>query len=414
MKTYKKYKKGGKPIDSGSYGCVFKPALKCKHKTRKNGVSKLMLEKHANNELQLLEPMHKLLQKHPDIKKYILIPTKQDICIPDKLTSSDLKNFDNVCRRLHSNGYSILSINNNLESLRLLLMEDGGITLYEYIQQLTNKHVYSVLKGLYNIYNRVIITINHNGYFHTDIKDNNILVKSNSLKLIDFGLMIQHDTTTINPRFLQHSLHHLTPFSVLLFHDGIPFHWNKFYKQYHSLPKESFIEECAQHIKNMFLLFKRKNTESSREKYGQEHIKDICGLLFPNQDYLYVISKDLAYCYYYFKTQNGMFDMLNYYNTVFIYLTDIWGLCSILITLLDRLIFIRYNHLFIESIKKLVKKYMFGMQHYPIDLQQTFVKDLKQLTNAFNNSYSKKSSSKKSSSKKSSSKKSSSKKSSSK
>ena len=260
----------------------------------------------------------------------------------------------------------------------------------------------------------MIITINDNGYFHTDIKDNNILVKKDSLKLIDFGLMIQHDTSTINPRFLQHSLHHLTPFSVVLFHDEIPFQWHLFYAKYHTLSKEHFIEKCADHIKQTFLLFKKRNTESPREKYGQEHIKEICALLFPNQDYLYVISKEIAYCYYYFKTQNGMFDMLHYYNTVFIYLTDIWGICSILFYLLDKLISINYNVTVIKLLKKILKKYMFGMHDYPTIFQESFVKDLKQLTSTFKNTSSKKSSSKKSSSKKSSSKKSSSKKSSSK
>ena len=45
-----KNKKGGKPIDSGTYGCVFNPALACKGK-RHNGVSKLMIHKHASKEV---------------------------------------------------------------------------------------------------------------------------------------------------------------------------------------------------------------------------------------------------------------------------------------------------------------------------------------------------------------------------
>ena len=32
MKRYTKKRKGGKAIDSGGFGCVFSPALKCKNK----------------------------------------------------------------------------------------------------------------------------------------------------------------------------------------------------------------------------------------------------------------------------------------------------------------------------------------------------------------------------------------------
>ena len=408
MKPFKKYKytkKGGKPIDSGSYGCVFKPALKCKGKTRKKGVSKLMLKHNALSELQLLAPIYKIMTKYPEVKNHILVPSIKDICVPDSLTTSDLKSFDSVCNNLYSKGYNILTINSKLNTLRLLHMEDGGITLDEYIQHLTKDHVYHVLKGLYDIYKKVIIPINNNGFFHSDIKDNNILVKNDTLKIIDFGLMIQHDSTAIHSRFLQHSFHHLTPFSVLLFHEDVPFHWEHFFKIAHNLPKEEFIEKCTYHIKNAYLVFKKKNTESSREKYGQEHIKEICAILFPNQDYLYIISKELAYCYYFFKSQQGTFDIANYYNSVFIYLTDIWGLCSILFYLLDKLMSINYNSTVIQMIKNIIKKYMFGMRHYPFQLRESFEKDLRDLTNTFKKSSSRKSSSRKSSSRKSSSRK---------
>jgi hypothetical protein len=45
---------GGKPLASGGFGCVFKPALKCKDKNKErkltNQVSKLMLKKYAKKE----------------------------------------------------------------------------------------------------------------------------------------------------------------------------------------------------------------------------------------------------------------------------------------------------------------------------------------------------------------------------
>lgn len=398
MKTLKKYKhlkKGGKAIDSGSYGCVFKPALKCKGKTRKKGVSKLMIEKNAMSELQLLEPIYRLMTIYPDIQKYVLIPTIQDVCIPDTLTSSDLSSFDSVCNRLYTYGYKKSTINSKLSDLRLLFMQDGGITVEEYIHDLHKEHIYHVLKGLHDIYKKVIIPMNDNGFIHTDIKDNNILVKHNSLKLIDFGLMIQHDPSTIDSRFLQHSYHNLSPFSILLFHDMVPFHWHTFYKTHYNLPKQQFIETCTYHIVDAYRSFQQLQTESSREIHGQQHIKEICAILFPNENWLYVISKELAYCYYFFKNENGIFDMLKFYNTVFIYLIDVWGLCSILVTLLDTLLLINYNHSFIESIKQILKKYMFGMKHYPFAIKEDFDKDIGKLTSLIKKTKKKKSKKKK-------------------
>jgi serine/threonine protein kinase len=402
MKTLKKYKhqkKGGKPIDSGSYGCVFKPALKCKGKTRKKGVSKLMMEKYAMNEVNLLEPIYTLFTLYPDMKNYVLIPTIQDICIPDRFTNSDLNSFDTVCNRLYSYGYKRSNINSKLSDLRLLFMEDGGITVEQYIQGLHKQQIFHVIKGLRDIYKKVIIPMNDNRLFHSDIKDNNILVKNNSLKLIDFGLMIQHDPSTIHPRFLQHSYHHLIPYSILLFHDMVPFQWNVFYNTHYNLPKQQFIEKCTFHIIDAYRTFQALQSESSREIYGQRHIKELCAILFPNENWLYLISKELAYCYYNFKQEDGLFDMLTFYNTAFIYLIDVWGLSSILVTLLERLIFIKYNRTFIESIKQILKKYMFGMKDYPFDIKENFEKDIGKLTTLIKTSKNKKSNKKKHSSK---------------
>ena len=179
----------------------------------------------------------------------------------------------------------------------------------------------------------------------------------------------------------------------------VPFQWNVFYKKHYNLPKQEFIEKCTFHIIDAYRTFQALQTESSREIYGQRHIKELCDILFPNQNWLYIISKELAYCYYNFKEEDGLFDMLTFYNTAFIYLIDVWGLCSILVTLLDRLIFINYNSRFIEFIKLILKKYMFGMKYYPFAIKENFEKDIGKLTTLIKTSKKKKSKKKKHSSK---------------
>ena len=71
------YRKGGKPINSGGYGCIFKPALKCKGKTkRENGISKLMTKEHADSEYDIIA---RFFEKHS------LIRPAGGLCPPDPL-----------------------------------------------------------------------------------------------------------------------------------------------------------------------------------------------------------------------------------------------------------------------------------------------------------------------------------------
>jgi hypothetical protein len=63
-------KKGGKVLASGGFGCVFTPALRCeKTKTRKrNGVSKLMTNKHAIKEYnEIVQRLSNIIQ---DVTNY--------------------------------------------------------------------------------------------------------------------------------------------------------------------------------------------------------------------------------------------------------------------------------------------------------------------------------------------------------
>ena len=86
-------KKGGKVIASGGFGCVFKPSLKCKGKNRENGkITKLMTEKHALSEYNEIKLIKNKLDSIPNYKNYFMIDDFQ-ICIPDKLDNSDLKDY---------------------------------------------------------------------------------------------------------------------------------------------------------------------------------------------------------------------------------------------------------------------------------------------------------------------------------
>ena len=182
-------------VGQGTYGCVIKPALKCKtskvkhaDKIYKNKVSKIMFDEDANDELEEM----KLLSSMPDIGKYAVSTPK--LCKPELD-----KQFDNIVKKCNKttvnvNKYFI----DDKKRLSQLLLEDGGINLEEATQVLFDKVVddyeakvfYTSLLNLFE----GLIFFNKNKVIHFDIKLLNLVYNFDTgvAKYIDFGLMQTH------------------------------------------------------------------------------------------------------------------------------------------------------------------------------------------------------------------------------
>jgi len=175
---------GGKALQAGSYGCVFKPPLKCKNKTRQqSGVTKLLFKEHAEKEMEESEFIYELMKRYPKMKHSVLVPYEDNPCEPDKLTTSDLEHFDKTCnnflkRNIHSSNVNLIR-----DKLGALQLDYGGEELFQYINQYPwRKHHLEVIHhGLKNITEYVIFPMNDNGLFHADIKNNNIMIKNEQL-----------------------------------------------------------------------------------------------------------------------------------------------------------------------------------------------------------------------------------------
>jgi hypothetical protein len=193
-------KKGGGIIGSGSYGCVYKPALKCDGELNIDitKVSKLM--KRTDTEFKLIEIIN-------TIDPLYLFHLQNHQCSPN--TDENNKDEINKC-----------GFNDNNVVVKLLLMDDGGMDLYKFTKKIqpttlfktfkntiknilpsrvNKKQLY--LKEFYSDLLRIfygIKKIKDNGYIHNDIKMENIMVKINPrnvdlrLNLIDFGLMTKY------------------------------------------------------------------------------------------------------------------------------------------------------------------------------------------------------------------------------
>jgi len=105
---------GGRAIDAGSYGCVFKPAIKCANPApfpyNSNTISKLMYKEDTEDELIEMEKVKKFIEKLPNKgADYFLISNTYE-CSPDKLSAEDLYKFDRKCNLFTKRGINSTNI----------------------------------------------------------------------------------------------------------------------------------------------------------------------------------------------------------------------------------------------------------------------------------------------------------------
>ncbi len=215
-----KLRKGGELINSGGFGCVFKPALKCKgSKTRKpNYISKLGSTKNMNEEFNNFKLVKKLLSQVPNSKKYFLLEMQK--CRPSKLSKNDMKNLENcsILDKYNINSTNKYNINQYLDKFEILNIPYGGKDLW-HLADNNDLPKYSVLLSkLINLLTNAILEMNKRKIYHFDIKANNILYSKNSpLKLIDYGLLGSSKDNKIPKILLDRRIQFNNPVSCLVF-----------------------------------------------------------------------------------------------------------------------------------------------------------------------------------------------------
>lgn len=171
-------------VGEGTYGCVFKPSLKCNEKINsyENKVSKVMINKEAKNELK----EYKSISDIKGLDKYAI--TQPILCKPI-IDENFIKSVSKCDNPLIKNVY-------NNKSHSMLIYEDGGINIRNFIENIFKK----ISKQDQHYFLTSLITLIDGLLFfktkdivHRDIKADNIVYNINSgkVKYIDFGLMIK-------------------------------------------------------------------------------------------------------------------------------------------------------------------------------------------------------------------------------
>ena len=398
------YNVGGSALASGGFGCVFSPSLKCKGKKReKNKISKLMIEKYAYKEYNEIKLIRSKLKTIKNYENYFLVNDIQ-LCKPSKLTKKDLKNYNKKCSALPKNNITKKNINDSLNKLMTLNMPNGGIPVDDYIYKTASFHdLYQINNSLIDLLQNGIIKMNNKNIYHCDIKDANVLVKSNEkqlqTRLIDWGLSTEYVPFKNNPfpkTWRNRPLQFNVPFSIIIFTDCFIEKYTKYIQKGGLLTKESlkpFIldyiyfwirKRGAGHYKFineiMYILFNNDLKNMSDDVKKQIIENDFTLSYITN----YIIEILINFTY---LKKDGSLSIRNYLDTVFINIVDIYGFIVTYFSILE-ILHNNYKNLntvqkeIFNSLKSIFINYLYTPRIEPININN-LINDLQNLNLLF-------------------------------
>ena len=184
-----------KLIGRGSYGCVFKPAIKCKKKKytiHKKKISKIFINNDSSkHELK----MNQIIKKIPNYKEWAYIWKKG--CSPPNY--EEIKDISEIKKCLKKTKKTKKDYN---KKTYMLLGNYGGISFSKYCEKLIQKSTFRTMKEFTKIFLKLfrllhniflgIYELNKHEISHQDLSDSNIMFKKNQCYLIDFGLSCRY------------------------------------------------------------------------------------------------------------------------------------------------------------------------------------------------------------------------------
>jgi serine/threonine protein kinase len=222
MRNHKTRKRGGKAVNAGGYGCIFKPALRCKGMGRpgRGSVSKLMTKTTADKEMKMIERIATRISKIPNYNDYFMVDGIV-ACQPDKLTKSDLVGFAKTCHNFGNKEVTRKNVNSSLGDLVVLTMPDGGVDLSAFLGSvvLTERLFRLLNSSIVRLITHAVLPMNKAGIYHLDLKSTNIMVThEDKLKIIDWGISVTSRADII-PALARFPLVFNLPYSSILFND---------------------------------------------------------------------------------------------------------------------------------------------------------------------------------------------------
>jgi len=358
-KYTKKQKKGGEALGAGSYGCVFRPTLKCKNSSKKfSGVSKLLVIEEARKEMIIIENVMPIIKKIPNNKKYF-IPNSEELfinCPVGELTQKDLKNSEK-CTNFNQQSYLTPGwINTNKNKLSIIQQSDGGEDFFKVI---TNLNLENFINEFSIITNKMIELIEYGikpmhekGLIHLDMKPPNLVYKveksDSFLRIIDWGFAIPTNNLPFNKildTMISWTMMYNVPFSSILFDNKLIQYMNELIRG--GMSNEKIAE----------VIYNKISKIPEPDGGHHEHIKKDINILYKSDENIQNLFIN------YIKTIlnkykiNNKFNAEKYFNEVYKENADIYGLLT---TYIDIIKYIDIDKDISRKIKLFIKKYLYS------------------------------------------------------
>ena len=327
---------GGKAIDSGGYGCVFLPSLRCSNSApsqNKSSISKLMPNKDADDEYNLIQKFNIKLKSIPNYSKYFLL-NNFEICHPSQLMPDDLINYNSECSALIEKGITPSNINSRLNEIKTINMPFGGMNIRKFIKNNFNSNdMIKLNNSLINLLQNGIVPMNELNVFHGDLKSSNALADkqsdgSISVKIIDWGLSFIHENANEVPTNIMRPIHFNLPTSIVVFNKSFDVKLSEFISK-----NPIWTQKNAKIFTAMFLNDYIKTRNKSHLNILLKTIDEFNSLTniisrnFSKKPTNYILDYISEVVYKY--TKNGKFNKLEYLNQVYLKNIDIWGFLTI-------------------------------------------------------------------------------------
>jgi serine/threonine protein kinase len=420
---------GGKAINSGGYGCIFKPALKCNGAPRpRNKVSKLMTTRHSEEEYNFIMKYKKKLEHIPNYADYFLLEGIT-ICAPDKLSRADLVYYNNKCTALQKDDLTSKNINDNLDNVLAINMPDGGVDVGDFLaKHHSEESLIQLNLSLIDLLNNGIVPMNQLHIYHCDVKETNILVQAKKnrkkeeilergdvvqsklyTRLIDWGISVEwtkgHE---IPDKLMNKPLQYNVPFSIILFNKHFISMYNEMLKNTPSPNYKTIKKVVSQFIMHWFKErgmghFQAINQTLQLLMLNEDLEEDLDGLeaLYGLDDQMNERTQkqqhDYMFTYYYIAdylitilskyTMRGELHLLKYFEDVFIKNADLWGFIISYATILE-MYYHNYEKLneqevaAFNKLKQIIVSFLFETAITPINKDQLTM-ELHSLTELF-------------------------------
>ena len=413
-------KYGGKILATGGFGCVFTPALKCiNNKNReKDKISKLMTNKHAEEEYDELINLNNKLKTIPNYKSFFLIDDIT-LCKPSKLTKTDLTNFKD-CDIFKKHNITSKNINNSLDKLTALNMPYGGITIEHFIiTNKNNEYLIDLNNQLIELLKNGILKMNKKHIYHSDIKSSNILIlmpneAKMKVRLIDWSLTVEYIPFKNNPfphNWKNRPLQFNVPFSIVLFTDMFVDSYSKFLNKKENKPllsmpgskrdilflfvknylylwmKERGYGHYKYINKIMYMLFKYDvlQTEVYANNTSLKHDKQMKQFIETNYTLPCIINYLVEILIHFTKfKKDGSLNMRDYLDNIFIEIIDVYGFITSYLPLYE-LLFENYDKLTNNQMLLFIKlKFLFLKYLYEPHIEIIKINNLEKVLKEIN------------------------------